>query len=225
MGGIIPAGAGLTASRRGRAAGRWDHPRGCGAHSGNHLIEQICSGSSPRVRGSLFCVFIRAGNCGIIPAGAGLTPAMPRPNQPYRDHPRGCGAHCLTVICQRRGSGSSPRVRGSQVKVSSKCFNPGIIPAGAGLTASRRGRAAGRWDHPRGCGAHSRRATTIRWRSGSSPRVRGSPVLPPNVKGTRGIIPAGAGLTIPIMPIGLARLDHPRGCGAHNNASSNGFTV
>ena len=91
----------------------------------------------------------------------------------------------------------------------------GIIPAGAGLTYSSFFRRPGTWDHPRGCGAHLFGALLERCGLGSSPRVRGSPVIAYDKGVGVGIIPAGAGLTITRQGNGLATWDHPRGCGAH----------
>ena len=91
--------------------------------------------------------------------------------------------------------GSSPRVRGSQDYSLDTIENAGIIPAGAGLTDMLYAFHLDSRDHPRGCGAHliSRSATAAIL--GSSPRVRGSPTLYKARMRTRGIIPAGAGLT------------------------------
>ena len=54
--------------------------------------------------------------------------------------------------------GSSPRVRGSLEHIFSIENHDGIIPAGAGLTAPTNLCGYSRRDHPRGCGAHSKRS-------------------------------------------------------------------
>ena len=91
--GIIPAHAGLTGTflRDGRRAG--DHPRACGAHSKTHRPNSFTVGSSPRMRGSLRQRGFGEYRRGIIPAHAGLTPAVSGSIFPARDHPRACGAH------------------------------------------------------------------------------------------------------------------------------------
>ena len=71
------------------------------------------------------------------------------------------------------------------------------------------------WDHPRGCGAHQYVLLQPRFRSGSSPRVRGSLVDLQCQSLFAGIIPAGAGLTYSINLNCKSSRDHPRGCGAH----------
>ena len=70
---IIPAGAGLTRTTASLLGSSWDHPRGCGAHSGFQDTRREVRGSSPRVRGSPSLPVSFATHAGIIPAGAGLT--------------------------------------------------------------------------------------------------------------------------------------------------------
>ena len=173
--GIIPAGAGLTMGYGRPWCGRRDHPRGCGAHY-YHKEDDMYE-------------------IGIIPAGAGLTKEAEEKADGLGDHPRGCGAHDLPISTNSLTMGSSPRVRGSQMKyIMIACFS-GIIPAGAGLTHRRRYHYCRSWDHPRGCGAHMKSKRGISNGSGSSPRVRGSLYLLCLPCLLRGIIPAGAGLT------------------------------
>ena len=152
---------------------------------------------------------------GIIPAGAGLTKIETQIDSLVGDHPRGCGAHQITTTRRPAVMGSSPRVRGSHSSPARVGARRGIIPAGAGLTrdlppASRAGR-----DHPRGCGAHLLGVFFFHPRPGSSPRVRGSPILLDRHYQADGIIPAGAGLTMSPYPDKKEDEDHPRGCGAH----------
>ena len=215
LSGIIPAGAGLTILPQSPPCQTGDHPRGCGAHLTISMTFMARTGSSPRVRGSRENVFLLAVGHGIIPAGAGLTLTILATSSLLGDHPRGCGAHQHRIIRATSGTGSSPRVRGSHTSLKLKDLTGGIIPAGAGLTAMRTHQNSGRWDHPRGCGAHGCYGRYFhKWR-GSSPRVRGSPYSLHLRHIPRGIIPAGAGLTtMGVIRIAQKR-DHPRGCGAH----------
>ena len=167
------------------------------------------------MRGSLDYLFHIDVDCGIIPAGAGLTRSGSPTSCAARDHPRGCGAHTPRSIKLFLSSGSSPRVRGSPRAIASAQTPAGIIPAGAGLTIAMIDMDDLGGDHPRGCGAHEAAPFSASRRAGSSPRVRGSRFPKSVTTSFAGIIPAGAGLT-PVRP--LARLvcrDHPRGCGAH----------
>ena len=111
--------------------------------------------------------------------------------------------------------GSSPRVRGSPARELEEEVRLGIIPAGAGLTSIETRTDADGRDHPRGCGAHAAFTAAINSFSGSSPRVRGSRCMYLTASRAHGIIPAGAGLTLPSSWSDVDDWDHPRGCGAH----------
>ena len=156
--GIIPAGAGLTYFLTLSFSIRRDHPRGCGAHEDLRKWRVQLQGSSPRVRGSQRRAAIAHAVAGIIPAGAGLTIDIIVRKDERRDHPRGCGAHFVTVPGLPFGQGSSPRVRGSRASCDGHGERSGIIPAGAGLTRSRSCPCRLFRDHPRGCGAHTKKS-------------------------------------------------------------------
>ena len=111
---------------------------------------------------------------GIIPAGAGLTDIVDVMTRIVGDHPRGCGAHLARMSFRIFSLGSSPRVRGSQYASIYVGEEPGIIPAGAGLTYRLKPHVGCFRDHPRGCGAHGRQSANVSQEAGSSPRVRGS---------------------------------------------------
>ena len=193
--GIIPAGAGLTLPLQPGRSARWDHPRGCGAHSNTFTRTTGAMGSSPRVRGSQSRPKHITTDIGIIPAGAGLTTTS--------------STHLP------RSSGSSPRVRGSRLPCLALTSHTGIIPAGAGLTTALPELHRDSRDHPRGCGAHRTRRWPVVEQQGSSPRVRGSRRSAAGPQSRPGIIPAGAGLTRWLCVNAGCLWDHPRGCGAH----------
>ena len=71
---------------------------------------------------------------GIIPAHAGLTSVDDGRTAESRDHPRACGAHLDGTLPDKSISGSSPRMRGSQIAAHVIPLPDGIIPAHAGLT-------------------------------------------------------------------------------------------
>ena len=70
---IIPAHAGQTCSRGAKARPTPDHPRACGANQYVDLISCLGHGSSPRMRGKLFCFLTSSILVRIIPAHAGQT--------------------------------------------------------------------------------------------------------------------------------------------------------
>ena len=141
---------------------RRDHPRGCGAHATETHGDTTKTGSSPRVRGSRLPCRRYEWSAGIIPAGAGLTTTWSEPIIQTGDHPRGCGAHDSTRRALRVQKGSSPRVRGSLDYTGMHIGDLGIIPAGAGLTEMVTIMYVAHRDHPRGCGAHTKRSQ--QWR-------------------------------------------------------------
>ena len=112
--------------------------------------------------------------------------------------------------------------------------SPGIIPAYAGNTGVIDLTGQRFEDHPRVCGEHSHELEHVVALQGSSPRMRGTPVLlcvcsfvgsSPRMRGTRsinnaaqhfnGIIPAYAGNTHASVTGERAKRDHPRVCGEH----------
>ena len=90
---------------------------------------------------------------------------------------------------------------------------PGLIPARAGKTFPRRTGRTASSAHPRACGENSDDATTALYRAGSSPRVRGKPILMCSPQRNLGLIPARAGKTIHCGTTGPRAAAHPRACG------------
>ena len=151
----------------------------------------------------------------IIPAHAGLTNRFGPGFYQSRDHPRACGAHCNAFDLVRIHKGSSPRMRGSPLRLIWLIPCGGIIPAHAGLTCLDRWFRNVAEDHPRACGAHGQYYGKAGVYGGSSPRMRGSLERDLQPIPSRGIIPAHAGLTKHYLCLLYTRRDHPRACGAH----------
>ena len=150
----------------------------------------------------------------IIPAYAGNTYSLPLNLSDLEDHPRVCGEHFSVASHLRVNPGSSPRMRGTPRIGVESAASPGIIPAYAGNTGVIDLTGQRFEDHPRVCGEHSHELEHVVALQGSSPRMRGTPVLlcvcsfvgsSPRMRGTRsinnaaqhfnGIIPAYAGNT------------------------------
>ena len=214
-GGIIPAYAGNTRWMIPPVRARGDHPRVCGEHCGEHSARFGVLGSSPRMRGTHSRCRRAANVTGIIPAYAGNTMMTPRLTTATWDHPRVCGEHDPLVPSVCDVLGSSPRMRGTLGRrVVGLCL-VGIIPAYAGNTTARNASTKAKRDHPRVCGEHSRRGSAGLSFGGSSPRMRGTPFVVIAVTVWRGIIPAYAGNTLPVLPNPFSPRDHPRVCGEH----------
>ena len=151
----------------------------------------------------------------IIPAHAGQTECGTRARGRRTDHPRACGANLSGDGSDTLGDGSSPRMRGKRCHILHGGWYMRIIPAHAGQTTRvRYGRQAAS-DHPRACGANPCLVNVVSDCAGSSPRMRGKPLLGKRRVGLHRIIPAHAGQTGNAnMPHGKPT-DHPRACGAN----------
>ena len=148
------------------------------------------------MRGTLRQCLAIAGYAGIIPAYAGNTYCLCLLHLRVEDHPRVCGEH---MICYYGGSalrGSSPRMRGTRIHKFRQLFELGIIPAYAGNTPAFVSRIRVSRDHPRVCGEHIPSHLRCKHSSGSSPRMRGTPVRVTERNQVAGIIPAYAGNTL-----------------------------
>ena len=121
--------------------------------------------------------------------------------------------------------GSSPRMRGAQVRSIVGLGSHGIIPADAGSTTSAPSAAWTSADHPRGCGEHSGTSISCEVHRGSSPRMRGAPKKIHIHSRLERIIPADAGSTCSMTWVTLSMPDHPRGCGEHHAAAVSGVIV
>ncbi len=106
-------------------------------------------------------------------------------------------------------------MRGSLIRAFSDARELGIIPAHAGLTQRQAAGQHDQRDHPRACGAHINVTLRSDAAEGSSPRMRGSPVMVLCMQLLTGIIPAHAGLTPAWRTFSAMIRDHPRACGAH----------
>ena len=134
--GIIPAYAGNTLHLYANNASGLDHPRVCGEHILPAWEMARLLGSSPRMRGTLPAQVDGLGHLGIIPAYAGNTASCSSSTHCSRDHPRVCGEHQRAFETTCGQEGSSPRMRGTLIRIKIQIIHLGIIPAYAGNTPS-----------------------------------------------------------------------------------------
>ncbi len=153
------------------------------------------AGSSPHVRGAQQSEHAGRVDRGIIPACAGSTVKSKTYRHQERDHPRMCGEHRASAAHVRLRLGSSPHVRGAQIKLTEQRPRLGIIPACAGSTAKRLFPNFIPRDHPRMCGEHQVLRHYSSSSLGSSPHVRGAHSGRMVYYRSNGIIPACAGST------------------------------
>ena len=172
--GIIPAYAGNTRSGECLPMETRDHPRVCGEHPYRIIPIPEDMGSSPRMRGTLMISSYRSELSGIIPAYAGNTSSSCASRASTPDHPRVCGEHFLPLVGCGCIGGSSPRMRGTRIFITSCVAVFGIIPAYAGNTREKFLYVLERGDHPRVCGEHLVFFAAVCGGRGSSPRMRGT---------------------------------------------------
>ena len=193
--GIIPARAGSTSWRSSSRSPTRDHPRSRGEHLGQSRITRAVRGSSPLARGAHRRPLLVGHRGGIIPARAGSTPSAFMTCTAARDHPRSRGEHSSGCSTRKVMRGSSPLARGAHMDAPVPRVRPGISPARAGSTSTRRSRGPSTRDHPRSRGEHSSYRSMIPYGVGSSPLARGALHLQHRRVPDEGIIPARAGST------------------------------
>ena len=192
---FIPAHAGNTWIRACVDIRHAVHPRACGEHGMRKSSGIGASGSSPRMRGTHLNTVARSGMSRFIPAHAGNTIIEPSSAPAPTVHPRACGEHVGGSPAFDPASGSSPRMRGTQIDKNSGSTIIRFIPAHAGNTRSATMSQSTPTVHPRACGEHAFMAWSCGLTIGSSPRMRGTPDwINPFITFSR-FIPAHAGNT------------------------------
>ena len=196
-GGLIPAGAGQTRSLLRLLQAPTAHPRRCGADDVLERDRISHRGSFPQVRGRREATRRCPPGHGLIPAGAGKTdPRCWHSRGPWA-HPRRCGADIRLAKDANGQYGSSPQVRGRPATGISQRVRLRLIPAGAGQTWRPGCPRAPLQAHPRRCGADCGRLREVGTMAGSSPQVRGRLTARVDATIGTGLIPAGAGQTVP----------------------------
>ena len=212
---FIPAWAGNTSAMTLSNRATTVHPR----VGGEHLCASGClssgSGSSPRGRGTLVTAVVRTDPCRFIPAWAGNTGPARGSQQEAAVHPRVGGEHCCNPASRTDRIGSSPRGRGTRVRISGLGMARRFIPAWAGNTLAVRVLARQGTVHPRVGGEHVVLNIACRQRYGSSPRGRGTRDMEGRLTGRRRFIPAWAGNTEPRLTTLTLVTVHPRVGGEH----------
>ena len=196
--------------RRGRCAA---HPRVCGENDSVEDLSCGWGGSSPRVRGKQRPCWKHCNSAGLIPACAGKTSCAPSCHAAPRAHPRVCGENHASTSSRSRETGSSPRVRGKQMRHYRRQLEGRLIPACAGKTAQWSSHGGFCRAHPRVCGENANWTRLQMNPIGSSPRVRGKLTKLDSLKRTSGLIPACAGKTLIAAQIQGFPGAHPRVCG------------
>ena len=154
-------------------------PRVCGEKKVWYGVEDIASGSPPRMRGKAQAEQVRrflksmstedvgspprmrgkeslhtptCRNTGITPAYAGKRKQHQISVRMNEDHPRVCGEKHKIFSSRSNPLGSPPRMRGKVCCACSMVYVAGITPAYAGKSAAADRHRQQHRDHPRVCG-------------------------------------------------------------------------
>ena len=193
---FIPAPAGNTSYSGLGTSTSTVHPRACGEH-----MFSTCTASSCER---------------FIPAPAGNTPNLRGRYRETPVHPRACGEHHFRRIWRRIVFGSSPRLRGTQKTLGLPLPLYRFIPAPAGNTRRRRDGGQPAPVHPRACGEHPSRGA--RWpRAAVHPRACGEhcTATPSSMRPVSGSSPRLRGTPLHLAVGAETDAVHPRACGEH----------
>ena len=190
---FIPACAGNSGPAPSGSRAGPVHPRVCGEQSGENQRRLVERGSSPRVRGTGSPSRTPLADRRFIPACAGNSLARAGRRRAPAVHPRVCGEQgCIPQASMGR-YGSSPRVRGTGGLHLPQQREHRFIPACAGNRPSSARSSAPSSVHPRVCGEQVPGSRRSRRSGGSSPRVRGTASVDPDLVAPSRFIPACAG--------------------------------
>ena len=168
-----------------------------------------------------------------IPAYAGKTGLEPRTHWLRSEHPRVCGENVRLRLCSGllRGTsprmrenpptafwkttpiGTSPRMRGKQMREVNKAAGERNIPAYAGKTVGLVTIMHAGGEHPRVCGENFQVPPVAAAGSGTSPRMLGKPMRNTSPNREERNIPAYAGKTWRYCYHVMIAAEHPRVCG------------
>ena len=130
-----------------------------------------------------------------------------------RNIPAYAGKTKVRAVFACQALGTSPRMRGKLRPKLGFTRSLRNIPAYAGKTVSDSPKKAQAAEHPRVCGENWGQGRQHCGGIGTSPRMRGKPVIPVDSLVGYGNIPAYAGKTRPQSHAKLPEPEHPRVCG------------
>ena len=151
------------------------------------------AGSSPRKRGTGPCRRHHLQAVRFIPAQAGNSRSRSDHPDPSTVHPRASGEQLQRPQTHQPAAGSSPRKRGTGLRLARGRSRHRFIPAQAGNSLGVRRRFGCGAVHPRASGEQLSRATFEPDFDGSSPRKRGTEPRQIWVQSNHRFIPAQAG--------------------------------
>ena len=186
------------------------HPRVGGEQTAGQRGFLAVPGSSPRGRGTGFSPHGADAVPRFIPAWAGNSSAKPQWTACPPVHPRVGGEQQRARAASFGSIGSSPRGRGTVALGSQDRAMLRFIPAWAGNSSVQPPRPGRCPVHPRVGGEQLRLLRYALAKSGSSPRGRGTVVVPEGPGGDDRFIPAWAGNRARGASLAMSHAVHPR---------------
>ena len=190
---FIPARAGNACACGTGGSSITVHPRASGERECSRRALSYGFGSSPRERGTHRRLRRPADVRRFIPARAGNALSARKARSLWTVHPRASGERIYGVDCRDNVGGSSPRERGTRRAGEAERGGRRFIPARAGNARCPLRSSAGKTVHPRASGERPGSVEIDEFRTGSSPRERGTLVDGGAHGGLARFIPARAG--------------------------------
>ena len=150
--GIIPTRVGTSNILTLNAVLSGDHPHACGDKLTDNEVDDVVTGSSPRVWGQDRAARTGSLRVGIIPTRVGTRPTYDENGNCTQDHPHACGDKLSHIFNLSLIPGSSPRVWGQVIANYIYRAQIGIIPTRVGTSFSPFTVPVPHRDHPHACG-------------------------------------------------------------------------
>ncbi|STB64595.1 Domain of uncharacterised function (DUF2825) [Chromobacterium violaceum] len=212
---FIPTHVGNTPLVVGQTGADTVHPHACGEHVMENSATPRCSGSSPRMWGTLFRNGSAYPRQRFIPTHVGNTQRHKRMQACFAVHPHACGEHFAAICSSRTMAGSSPRMWGTLKVFQRRDWGVRFIPTHVGNTVNYNRTSIHMPVHPHACGEHAMATLDSGTWRGSSPRMWGTrSSLPARCKRRR-FIPTHVGNTFHLRALRPPAAVHPHACGEH----------
>ena len=187
-------------------------------------MHRSSTGSSPLTRGKPLEAVLRGGGHGLNHAHAGKTSSRSSRGGSPEAHPRSRGENEARGTAWHPTQGSSPLTRGKRVTPPGPFVGPGLIPAHAGKTDTRRAAMCSTSAHPRSRGENVDGSGAGAGVPGSSPLTRGKRSLATFGNRRTRLIPAHAGKTCPCHLRAGSAQAHPRSRGENQGLVTTAVT-
>ena len=191
------------------------HPHACGEHRLATTRDQHLIGSSPRMWGTLQLPIEPFYSQRFIPTHVGNTSKIAADISVLSVHPHACGEHKTPPAKYSQEGGSSPRMWGTRVTITTISVSTRFIPTHVGNTGVCVCCPSDPTVHPHACGEHPERFRYLMQALGSSPRMWGTPTIWMSCENLRRFIPTHVGNTSICRKPNFLQTVHPHACGEH----------